>query len=333
MTLFRHASVTLLLLVPMLATLNSGPTISRPSAASNGNGHFSFALIGDMPYGPEGDAKFPNVISDINADRSLSFVAHNGDFKNGSSLCSDAVFQNRLTLFNQFDAPFIYIPGDNEWTDCHRANNGAFDPIERLQYLRALFFPTEQSLGRRTATLERQSDNPAFRLYRENVRWEAGNVLFVGLHVVGSNNNITGTPASEYVQRNAATLAWLRESFALAAEGGSKAIMLILQANLGIELPAADPRRNGFNDFIAALETETIAWGKPVVLVHGDSHYFRVDKPLLGTKTGRRVENFTRVETFGEFDNHWLHVEVHPTHPNVFVFDQRIVRENLISHK
>jgi hypothetical protein len=38
------------------------------------------------------------------------------------------------------------------------------------------------------------------------------------------------------------------------------------------------------------------------------------------------------VETFGEGDNHWLHVAVDPTNPNVFVFDQRIVSANLIQH-
>jgi hypothetical protein len=36
-----------------------------------------------------------------------------------------------------------------------------------------------------------------------------------------------------------------------------------------------------------------------VVRVHGDSHYFLVDKPLLDPQ-GRRVENFTSVETFGD---------------------------------
>jgi hypothetical protein len=66
------------------------------------------------------------------------------------------------------------------------------------------------------------------------------------------------------------------------------------------------------------------------VLVHGDSHYFRIDKPLVGTRTGRRIEHFTRVETFGENDNHWLHVTVEPGSPNVFVFDQRIVTLNIV---
>ena len=53
---------------------------SRVSARedSEGQGRFTFALIGDMPYGAEGDAKFPNVITDINTDRQLSFVITGG---------------------------------------------------------------------------------------------------------------------------------------------------------------------------------------------------------------------------------------------------------------
>ena len=51
----------------------------------------------------------------------------------------DAVFQNRFDLFNEFRAPFIFVPGDNEWTDCHRANNGGYDPLERLERLWTMF--------------------------------------------------------------------------------------------------------------------------------------------------------------------------------------------------
>jgi Calcineurin-like phosphoesterase len=338
MTRIGIAAVGLCLISPVIVSLHSSELSAAPAATSQGNGHFSFALIGDMPYGSEGDTKFPNIITEINADRSLAFVVHDGDFKNGSSVCSDEVFQNRLTLFNRFNAPFIFVPGDNEWTDCHRANNGSFDPIERLQYLRALFFPNEQSLGRHTMTLERQSDDPQSAAYRENVRWVINDVVFAGLHVVGSNNNYGGIPgstppSSEYVNRNAATLVWLHSTFALAATGGYKAVMLIIQADPLFEVSPGNTSRAGFNDFLAALESETIAFGKPVVLVHGDSHYFRIDKPLIGTRSGRRVENFTRVETFGELDNHWLHVDVSPGNPNVFVFDQRIVTANLVAQR
>jgi len=41
-----------------------------------------------------------------------------------------------------------------------------------------------------------------------------------------------------------------------------------------------------------------MAFRRPVAYVHGDSHYFRVDKPFQDS-LGRRLENFTRVETFG----------------------------------
>lgn len=314
--------------------LGAGLILAQGQVPSSGSGRFTFALIGDMPYGPEGEAKFPSVIADINADRRLSFVAHVGDIKNGSSLCSDAMFQNRLELFNQFLAPFILVPGDNEWTDCHRANNGAFDPIERLAFLRNIFYPTSSTLGRRTFELTRQSDDPQFALYRENVRWVIHDVLFVGLHVVGSNNNRGRTPEAdlEYAARNTANLAWLRESFAIASELRLRGVMLLLQANPNFELSATDPARAGFNDTLTALQAETLAYGRPVVLVHGDSHYFRIDKPMLGTRSGRRVEHFTRVETFGENDNHWLHATVDPTSPNVFAFDQRIVAANVIVH-
>ena len=242
------------------------------------------------------------------------------------------MFANRLERFNEIAHPLIYVPGDNEWTDCHRANNGAYDPIERLAYLRDLFFPTDESLGARTLTLERQSAEPQYALYRENVRWVVKNVMFAGLHVVGSNNNLGRTPAAdaEYAARNAATVSWLHDTFDLATAQGHKAVMLVIQANPNFDLPPA--QRTGFNDFLAALEAETLAFEKPVVLVHGDSHYFRIDKPMLGTISRRRVENFTRVETFGENDNHWLRVTVEPGNPNVFVFDQRIVAANLVQH-
>ena len=311
----------------LLGTTLASQSSSAPRANPSGNGHFAFALIGDMPYGPEGEQKFPHVLADINADRTLAFVAHDGDIKNGSSLCSDAMYYNRLDLFNQFSQPVIYVPGDNEWTDCHRTNNGAYDPLERLAFLRSVFYPTSESLGRQTLTLERQSAQ-----YPENVRWTIKSVMFAGLHVVGSNNNLGRTPAAdaEYAARNAATVTWLRDTFAAARQQDHRAVMLIIQANPGFE--AAPPQRTGFNDFLAALEAETVAFGRPVVLVHGDSHYFRIDKPMVGTRSRRRVETFTRVETFGENDNHWLRVSVDPTSPNVFVFDQRLVPANFIAH-
>lgn len=295
---------------------------------------FDFALFGDLPYDAEQEAKLPNLVKDINSSR-LAFVVHDGDFKSGSSLCSDEVFYKNYDLFESFRHPFIFIFGDNEWTDCHRANNGGYDPIERLSKLREIFTQGNRSLGRRTLLLKRQSDDPQYEKFRENVRWTYGDAMFVGLHVVGSNNNFGRTPQAneEYYERNAANLGWLKESFALAQSAGLRGIMLIIQANPNFELSPTNPERAGFNDFLAALEEETLAFGKPVVLVHGDSHNFQINKPLFGSRSRRRIENFTRVETFGSPDVHWLRATVDRRDPNLFSFRQEIVEENLVNHQ
>jgi len=90
------------------------------------------------------------------ADPKVSRVVHLGDIKNGSSRCDTTYFQARLADFNRFADPLVYTPGDNEWTDCHRANNGAYLPIERLDTLRRLFFAKlGQTLGKRRAAVIR----------------------------------------------------------------------------------------------------------------------------------------------------------------------------------
>ena len=94
-------------------------------------------------------------------------------------------------------------------------------------------------------------------------------------------------------------------------------------------------QNSGFADFRKHLLEQTIAFGKPVMLVHGDSHFFRVDKPLgypgsAAGPAGRMVpvENFTRLEGFGNPNHHWVHVTVDPSDPGVFAIRQRIVEQN-----
>jgi hypothetical protein len=336
------------------------------SATSQGDrelqsARFEFALIGDMPYDARHEKEFANVMQDINA-ADVAFVVHNGDFwwdggswteqAGGHPPCSDETFQHRLGLTQSSSHPFIFVPGDNEWTDCHRAKPRTYDPLERLTKLRQMFFQGDQSLGQRTMRLTRQSEDPQYAKFRENVRWTYGEVLFVTLHVVGSNNNLGRTPDmdAEYAERHAANLAWMRQAFELATRSGSKAIMLIAQANprfenswppvmqqrymlAGLGLKSPETRRvTGFDDFLAALEKETVAFGKPVVYVHGDTHLFRVDKPLVGSTSRRIIENFTRVETFGYPDTHWVRAIIDPKDPQVFSFRQQLVKANLVNH-
>jgi hypothetical protein len=320
-----------------------------------------FALIGDMPYDAGQKREFANVMKEIDA-ADLGFVVHDGDFwfdgiawkktSKGLPPCSDEVFKDRLDLASNSRHPFIFTPGDNDWADCYRAKPRTYDPLERLAKLRKMFFKGDQSLGRRTMKLTRQSEDNRYVKFRENVRWTYGGVQFLTLHMVGTNNNLGRTPEmdAEYAERNAANLAWMREAFKLANRNDNKAIMIIAQANprfetnwtpklqkrymfLGVKIkPFKKRRATGFDDFVAALEKETLAFGKPVVYVHGDTHTFRIDKPLIGSTSKRMIENFTRVETIGYKNTHWIRVTIDPQDPNVFRFRQEIVDKNLAKH-
>ena len=109
--------------------------------------------------------------------------------------------------------------------------------------------------------------------------------------------------------------------------------MIIIQASLPqFERGPTDKPCEGYADFLVVLEAETLAFETPVVLANGDSHYFRIDKPMYGSLSGRRIENFMRVETFGAPDVHWVRVRVNPNDPNLFSFKQQIVGENLVEH-
>jgi hypothetical protein len=91
---------------------------------------------------------------------------------------------------------------------------------------------------------------------------------------------------------------------------------------------------SGYGDFLRALRSEVIAFGKPVAYDSGDSHYIRADKPLLDT-TRQRVVNFTRVETFGDHqaalgDVNWLKVNVGPSSREVFSYETQIVNRDTL---
>ena len=126
--------------------------------------------------------------------------------------------------------------------------------------------------------------------------------------------------------------------------------MIIMQADPGFDLsdgtraPLRNPKTlaetdgqpDGFQSYLVALRNDTIAFQRPVVLVYGDSHYFRIDKPLVDAQ-GRRLENFTRVETFGDNaanglnDVHWVKVLVDPSSRDVFAFQPQIVPDNRVA--
>ncbi|GAB4216945.1 MAG: hypothetical protein Fur007_18020 [Rhodoferax sp.] len=344
---FLHALSITALSLSLLACAQPG--MHKKSAAGaepESAGRYSFGLWGDMPYAKAGDApKLPAVLASLNAS-DIAFSIYDGDIKDGSSVCTDATFSDALAMFNSLRQPVVYVPGDNEWTDCHRTNNGSMDPLERLTYLRKTMFARTGSLGQKTLPLQHQGQ-PG-QPYVENTRFSYGPVVFAGFNMPGSNNNHIATakqcsskskrtPAdcdaaeAEYRARDAANRRWLAETFAQARAQAARGLVLVVQGEPGFDVPETedvDERQaagvSGYRAFIDALEAETRRFDGQVLFVHGDMHVFKLDKPF--PRPLAPLLNFTRVGTFGSPSLHWVKVTVDPASADVFHVDPVIVQ-------
>jgi hypothetical protein len=325
---------------------------------------YAIGLWGDVPYSDlQAQVGVPNLIGDMNRHH-LKFTVHDGDLKGGNgtvgsvtpTTCVDALYTQAQGFFDALKAPAIFTPGDNDWTDCDRTSNGGFWSLERLDHEREVFFSDTLSLGQHRIQMDVQVDPPCLGVTGpvpcvENRRWHAGGVTYATLNIQGSCNNLCDIAPDhdEWMARNAANIAWLQETFAVAKKRDSAAVMLISQANPGwhpfendasprnpVTLVQLDSKPDGFRDFLLALRAEVIAFRKPVVYVHGDTHTFRIDKPLFDAQ-GRRLENFTRLETFGDNaangtnDVNWVKVLVDANSREVFAFQPQIVPANRVA--
>jgi Calcineurin-like phosphoesterase len=334
-------STTAAMLVALSACAVAQPVPPMPARGS-------FALIGDVPYGAATEPQFDRVIDAINAQPRVRFVLHTGDIKAGSERCDDDLLQRRFDQYQRFDKPFVFTPGDNEWTDCHRTNNGNYLPTERLGKLRSLFFAQPGvTTGGRPARVATQSSIAGFETFVENTMWSFGGATMATVHVVGSNNGYAPwnqidpsdsyeTPRADRVAevdaRIAAAVAWIDVLFDRAALDRSAGVLVAMQANPNFELPASDLQRLGFNAVLDRITARAIAFGKPVVIAHGDSHYHRVDKPLLAPTPAnglQLLERVTRAENFGSQHVHWLEVSVDARDPEVFRFQPHLIEANL----
>lgn len=266
---------------------------------------FSFAALGDAPYYDSEEQRFVELIAEMNHEP-LAFAIHVGDFKSGHSECSDALYGQRREWFDLSRHPFVFVPGDNDWTDCWRRFAGGYDPLERLRKLREVFFADASSLGQQRLALTRQSDGDAKRPYPENSRWVHEGVLFVTLNVPGSYNNFA-RDHDEFRARDEAVRKWIGDSFRLAIDERLGAVVLAMQAN---PWAVTGPLRAGYAPLIETLASETLRFRGEVVLIHGDTHRFRVDRPLLDPATRRPIANFLRIEVFGSPSVNWVRVRV-----------------------
>lgn len=356
-----HARAGKIVAAALLALLLAGCASSGPAGSREAG--FDFALIGDMPYTRAQEREYQRVLAALNANE-LAFVAHIGDFQfdarpynrdpsQAAMPCVEENYQAVLTSFQSVRHPFILTPGDNDWADCAPLAARKVDTLALLERVRTLFFPAGRSLGQRTLPVMQQSADPQYARFRENQRWSVNGVAFVTLHIIGSNDNSGTSPANqaEHAERKAANIAWMKQAFAAARAEGSRGLVILTQANPGFEnfWPAAARTRyflpfiargqplpepkTPYGDYVRALAAELETYDKPVAYLHGDTHLFRIDKPLYSAKTGRVFENFTRVETFGWPDTHWVRASIDPSDPQLFRFKPEIVPANAASRR
>jgi hypothetical protein len=285
---------------------------------------FSFVALGDAPYNGERDYPvYRNLIKTINT-AAPAFSIFIGDIW-GIGECHDRSLQRIDAFFRLYEQPLIYTPGDNEWVDCGRRLSGAFAPAQRLQKLRSVFFKDGFSLGRSRMPLVRQSAVSKYKAYVENARWEKSDVLFVTLHIPGSSNGYRyDDPSSmtEASQRTAANIAWLRDSFRIARERDMKAVVLAYHAEMfGPAAPTAAP--GPYTALLREIRLASDRFARPVLLVHGDAHQYKIDRPLMelqGESSTSLHANITRLQVFGSPEIKAVKIGVDIDTPWVFSF-------------
>lgn len=292
---------------------------------------FSFAVIGDVPYGSDQFARFPAMVSELNEQEDLRFVSHLGDIKAGSALCSDEYLAAIKAQFDRFEAPLVYTPGDNEWVDCHRTNNGSYDPLERLDALRSLFFSNPgKTLGANMPVAVPDTALP------ENVTFRVQRVAFSVLNVQGSNNSLmpwtglgltepTAAQLAEVASRNAADVAQLERTFAEAKATNARAVVVMTQADMFdpflLRMGTAEHPElvSGFRPIVDALAKGSREFGGEVYLFNGDSHIYNDDSPLAAGSPWLEIYGQDSVDTLRRVtvegaatSNEWLRVAVQP---------------------
>lgn len=320
----------------------------------------TIAVFGDWPYNQNLLTNAPLLVKSINDDPEVSLVMHVGDIHSGSMPCTSADILPPVTTanpgwnqkiyyqFQQFKAPLVYTPGDNEWTDCHKAkqkSSGA--PLNELAAVRSLFFARPgHTLGLTDKRVLSQSQHfdpafPADAQFVENVMWMDHGVVFVTLNMPGSNNNTLPwsgafanplAQAKEVAERTGADLRWLEAAFKEAERRHAKAVVIGLQADMWdpAALPTATPAGDGldqYTPFVTRLAALATKFKRPVMLLNGDSHVYGSDTPLAdpNSPTGvihktPAVKNLTRITVQGSTNGpaEWLRLTIDPNLKQVF---------------
>jgi hypothetical protein len=321
------------------ALLGTGTARAGRGGEEEGDRPVTIGVVGDMPYTSQQQAAFQGFLNAMSADSRFSLVVHLGDIKSGSTACTDAYIKGIRDAVDSYSGAFVYTPGDNEWTDCHRNAADPRNPVERLGFLRAKFFYRPgASLGIRPRDVFSQQSEPGFSDFVENQAWIESKTVFAVINLPGSNNdldpwthNVAASPGQqqqEFDSRQAADLEWLDHVFALAEDNHARAVVLGIQADMW-DPAAGTAELTGYSAFIQELAQRAIDFGGPVLLLNGDSHNFEVDNPLAAGDPSHGVStpvpNLTRITVQGGSDHfplEYLRLTVDPRRQAPFSWER-----------
>ncbi len=262
----------------MIQVLSVG-ALSSVEATSSPATVNEFLVIADMPYTPIDTANLTagGILAKKITQTPHGFLMHLGDIKAGSQPCTDELLKrNKQLLTGLTEQPFIYTPGDNEWTDCDRENlQPRFDELERLTFIKNLMYSTEYQ--QRAKQLTGYKTQPEMR---ENARWQFAGVEFMTLHIPGTHNGRRQVLLTDKAQANNAAaqrdernLAWLA-----AADPEAKGYVIGFQADIyshGTSQSACSAtvasNCDGFKVYRDAIAQFAKTVAKPVLVMHGDT--------------------------------------------------------------
>jgi hypothetical protein len=333
------------------------PVLAQDRDDHDEDGRFSFAVFGDWPYSQVLLDNSQLLVNSINDDR-VDLVMHVGDIHSGSMPCTSAYTrppiatsnpgwnQSVFHVFQQFNAPLVYTPGDNEWSDCHKSKQfSAGHPLRELASVRELFFAQPGvTLGRHERHVWSQAEHfdpayPTDSQFVENVMWTQNRVLFVTLNVPGGSNDDTApwtgifanpaAQAQEVQEREAANLRWLQSAFQLAQREHVRAVVVSWQADVWDPEAAAagGAGLDKYTPLVQKLASLTLQFRRPVLLLNGDTHLYLTEKPLADPTSATgiihhapAVPNLWRVVVQGSTNApaEWLRVSVDTASPTVF---------------
>lgn len=249
-----------------------------------------FLVFGDAPYKRMEIERLNDTVAPAIGNDEASFLIHVGDFKRGKETCTETLIDTRYEqLMKLRPGRVFYTPGDNEWTDCDRP--GLLPSLSELKQLKDLRSLIED----RPMQLPASWHHTTQTNFPENARWTQGNVIFATVHMVGTNNgreqillDDVETTLDLVDARDQANRIWLKAAFDAAGESDSGAVVIATHANVtksAGSAPCSDSLRircDAFAEFVDQLLRHAAGFKKPVLLVHGDTHPFCLDKELGG---------------------------------------------------